>query len=127
MKFIRIKITSTPRGKAPEEIREKWIGLELDGVAYESGILIGPGPDSLSGFITFIDRALHTLKAHNQEAFKWWSSWWKDHPSSEVFLFDSGCYRVIDSKKARERENQAFLDAFKGKALEELVDYIMKD
>lgn len=122
MNPISIKITSTPEGEAPKRVRDKWIGLELDGVAYESGMLIGPGPDRLSGFVTFIKRALSGLKEHNPKAFEWWSKWWKERPKSEVFFFNRECYEVIDNV----RRNQKFLDAFRGKPLEELVDYMMK-
>lgn len=123
MDFIRIKITSVPEGDTPRRIREKWIGLELDGVVHESGIIKRPTPSNTSGFITLIDMALSALKHHNQEAFEWWSKWWTEHPKSEAFVFDSGCYTVINRQEA----NARFMDAFKsGGALEELVDYIMK-
>ena len=129
MEGLRIKITSTPEGEAPKEIREKWIGLKLDGVAYESGMVTKIAPNGFSGFVTFIDTAIQALASRNREASKWWLNWRSKHTDSDVFLFEDSCYEVVDM----EQDKLAFFTAFirKGKTglspVEELVDYIMKD
>lgn len=129
MKFTRVKITSTPEGEAPREIREKWIGLKLNGAVYKPGMITGEAPKSSPGFITLIKTALQSLAYHNKEAYKWWLNWQDKHPDSDAFLFESSCYEVVDIKQ----ENRAFFRAFRGDGttglspLEELVNFVFKD
>lgn len=129
MEGLRIKITSVPEGEAPKEIREKWIGLKLNGVAYGPGMVTKIAPNGFSGFVTLVDMAIKALVYHNKEAHRWWLNWRNDHPNSDAFLFESSCYEIVDIKQ----EDKEFWNAFRGAGvkgispLEELVDFIMKD
>jgi len=89
---MNIRITSTPAGEAPEEVRAAWVGLVFP-------VLGGPGPTTVRGFgvlsgprsrlMAVVHRilgrrkrssgfrvdaatAFAQLAAHSPEAIEWW-------------------------------------------------------
>lgn len=89
----RIKITKTPRGEAPLEVRQAWVGLELpclpicgflDGQSY--GVVTNtPLPNRFS-FLVFQQDAVEILEKERPEASKWWKEQGYPH-EGEFFSF----------------------------------------
>ena len=75
----RIRITSTPDGEAPLEIREKWIGIEMpclyyDGHAHASGVVSKKYRGAQASYVVFQKDAIDALAHVHPEAAQWWNS-----------------------------------------------------
>jgi hypothetical protein len=74
----RIRITATPSGDAPEEIRRAWVGLELPlgrtGLQRleAEGVTSGRGAGVVEGYVVCGKVAVELLAAHAPEAAEWW-------------------------------------------------------
>jgi hypothetical protein len=90
---MQIRIKSTPRGEAPENIRQAWIGLVIpvtprfSGKRTATGFGVLSGPKSrlgrrialmlgrgiqYEGYTVEADVALNLLASHSPEAATWW-------------------------------------------------------
>jgi hypothetical protein len=101
----RIRVTATPPGDAPEEIRRAWIGLELplskvgvqdlDG----EGVLSRRGAGSVRGYVVLGKTAVALLASQAPEAAEWWR---RNAPhvvasGYELIFPESTCVRIFDS------------------------------
>ncbi|MFA6594046.1 MAG: hypothetical protein WCT16_02190 [Candidatus Buchananbacteria bacterium] len=74
---MKIRITATPPGQAPEWVRQAWIGLELPAAGlsaatgHQVGVL-GGQPENLGGYEVAGGKAIKLLKNKNPEAARWW-------------------------------------------------------
>jgi hypothetical protein len=114
-----VRITQTPPGEAPIEVRQKWVGLVLPVVpgrhgpyrALTSGVLTGPKSflgrlrDLLLGRFSLVDgypvdaaAAVEVLAQHHPDAADWWRTANRLRPGG-TFLFHSHvCEPLSDSK-----------------------------
>jgi hypothetical protein len=77
---VRVRITATPPGEAPDHVRQAWIGLEVPLAPGEKGPRMVEGNGVLSGapaaiaYGYFLDgaTAVNLLAAHAPEAAAWW-------------------------------------------------------
>lgn len=74
-----IKITSTPAGQAPLEVRQQWVGLKLPlkeariDTRRQVGVLEGaPSSANLDGYPVDAARAVEILETKSPEAASWW-------------------------------------------------------
>lgn len=78
---MKIRITRTPSGQAPLEIREQWVGVELPSIgrsqSQSCGVLGGEGhAENQGGYEVPLVDALQALHdAGRAEAVTWWSAW----------------------------------------------------
>ena len=75
---MNIRIVSTPRGQAPEWVRNEWVGLVLP-VADQSakGVqagALGGRPENQGGYPVNTTVALEALESKSPEAATWWKS-----------------------------------------------------
>ena len=76
---VRIRITATPPGEAPEEVRRAWVGLELPLAPGETaprpmavvGVLSAEGESTL-GYAVTGKTAVDLLASHDPAAADWW-------------------------------------------------------
>lgn len=72
---MKVRITGTPPGFAPEAIREKWVGIEMQSIGREKPGEVGlprTGTDNQGGYKFTAEEALKKLKEHDQEAHDFW-------------------------------------------------------
>lgn len=73
---MRIRITKTPPGFAPEWVRQAWVGLTLESTGLEtlgSGVHFNrKGQENLGGYEVQSVGAFAALLLHNPEACDWW-------------------------------------------------------
>jgi hypothetical protein len=75
-----VRITQTPPGEAPEEIRRAWVGIDLPlrrGASWPRpqqslGVLTGRAPEVMTGFLVDGNKAIDALASHAPEAADWW-------------------------------------------------------
>ena len=112
MRGTSIRITSTPQGEAPREVRMAWIGLELplanpDMIeASTLGVLsarrwwtrlrsrLGLLPaNTMQGYLVERFRAISFLQRHAPEAAAWWIANLPEVAQDDgtLFLFDRDC------------------------------------
>lgn len=72
---MRIRITSTPPGRAPEEVREKWVGIEFESIGREEAPSGGLrlGTENMGGYQVRAEVAFAALAKHSPEAHRWWT------------------------------------------------------
>lgn len=108
---MRVRITSIPPGEAPLWVREKWIGIVLEGEQYLSSpcIIAGDmGPvgvlthdyvagdrDFREAFMTSSAYAIETLRLQEEDAAKWWDENF-DKILIPTFIFPRECFVVIE-------------------------------
>jgi hypothetical protein len=77
---VHVRITATPPGEAPEEVRRAWVGLELplapgstepQPMAVE-GVVSGAAAGTPLGYAVEGWTAISRLDAHASEAAAWW-------------------------------------------------------
>jgi hypothetical protein len=72
---MRIRIIATPPGQAPLEVREEWVGLELDVLGRDdgnsTGVLGGAG-ENQGGYMVWGDDAVEALAVKSPAAAHWW-------------------------------------------------------
>ena len=87
-----IRITSRPKGDAPSEIRDKWIGLVLPVEGRSTGPvanLISEGlVDDIKGFRVRTENALLALRQVHPETKEWWQ---KNARLPHELIFDADC------------------------------------
>jgi hypothetical protein len=79
----RLRITGTPPGEAPEEIRKAWVGVELPLRRGETeperhhsfGVLTEQGPEAALGYSVDGRAAVKALASQVPEA----AAWWREH------------------------------------------------
>ncbi len=117
-----IRFTTAPRGGAPLEIREQWVGIEVPCLFSHDGVPPNPGdtthdvetgvevPD-YPGYIVFQVDALEALKKKSQKAVKYWQSrGFPQHPFA-LFLFDLSSAEVVKPIKTHKEFWQKLNDA----------------
>ncbi|KKR34405.1 MAG: hypothetical protein UT67_C0016G0012 [Candidatus Magasanikbacteria bacterium GW2011_GWA2_40_10] len=74
---MRIRITRTPSGTSPEEVRQGWVGIILEYTTKvkarqmtDHDILIGRKKEA--GYMVDAVTALQALERHNPKAYEWW-------------------------------------------------------
>lgn len=70
-----IRIIKTPPGRAPERIRQMWIGIVLPSQGREADPTSGEfriGDENRGGYVVTGRDALRELREYNHEAFVWW-------------------------------------------------------
>ena len=75
-----VRVVETPRGEAPPEIREAWVGVDLPLRSWEtqpgtvkSGSLLTPGGPVLDhGYAVAGRSAIQALALHSPDAAAWW-------------------------------------------------------
>ena len=75
-----IRVTHTPPGEAPADIRRAWVGLELPLRRREGeprpqvalGVLSGQDPQLATGYVVDARKAVQCLASHSPEAAAWW-------------------------------------------------------
>ncbi|MEM9283523.1 MAG: hypothetical protein AAGA96_16995 [Verrucomicrobiota bacterium] len=115
---MMIRITSSPSGEAPEEVRAAWIGLALP-LAYPSranwksfGVLSGPKlriaqwirislghAENVDGYGVDAREAINRLSSYNPEAARWW----KENAPSAI---REGQYLIFDADACEEIGDQ---------------------
>ena len=105
----RIRITSTPSGQAPLEIREKWIGVEIPLISpidpvvghkptkgVQRGVLGGePDKKNLGGYEVSGAIAIDCLREIAPDA----ASWWEEYVPSVLhadLVFGRDCCELLD-------------------------------
>ena len=74
----KIRITSAPKGQAPQWVRDAWIGLELPLHETQGSFpLMGAtggeaAPENQDGYLVDFDMALEELEKVNPKAVMWW-------------------------------------------------------
>jgi hypothetical protein len=106
----RIRITSTPRGEALEDIRKEWIGVEIPCLFYEDtptqdshtrGVLSEGKQEFYKHYVVFQSDALIALRAKSPRAADWWAECGYTETSPGRFSFDEDCAHVIDPVLSR--------------------------
>lgn len=94
-----IRITSTPPGQAPLEIREKWIGVIIPLIQQNTkGIQVGVAggqPENVGGYRVNPREAVNCLAKTSPEA----SSWWNENfpvDSALAFAFSKDVCELIE-------------------------------
>jgi hypothetical protein len=96
---VKIRITNTPPGEAPEHVRQAWIGLEIpiagNYLAPQSavgfGVLTG-SPQPHVGYVVDAHTAVELLAAQSTEAADWWRTNVPNLiPPGQHFMFDVEC------------------------------------
>ncbi len=117
-----IRFTAVPRGGAPLEIREQWVGLEVPCLFTHDGVPPNPGdtnrdvetglevPD-YPGYIVLQVHALEALEKKSPEAVEYWQSRGFPHAPFALFIFDHNCAEVVKPVRTREEFWQSFNDA----------------
>lgn len=76
MNYVRIRIVKTPRGEAPENIRDAWVGLEFEAQVENlstHGVLTKDRLPIAKRYLLLETEALDLLeKAGKSQALKWW-------------------------------------------------------
>jgi|SRR5271168_858849 len=71
-----VRITKTPDGEAPLNIRKEWVGVTLPVVAITNtkgrGVLSHKETDSEVVYLVYQDLAIKALAAKSKEAARWW-------------------------------------------------------
>ncbi len=71
---MRIKIVGIPSGSAPEEMRQCWVGIEMESIGQgevgDKELLVRKG--NLGGYKVFGEVAFQALKTYDKEAYDWW-------------------------------------------------------
>lgn len=117
-----IRFTSVPRGGAPLQIRQQWIGVEVPCLFSHDGVPPNEGDsmrDVETGFEVPDYPGYIVLQTHAIEALQWKSpeaaGYWMDRgfPSSEkaLFLFDHDSAEVIRPVRTRQEFWRCFNDA----------------
>lgn len=96
---MKIKIISTPSGEAPLEVREQWIGCEMEASdpspnSIQMGVLGGDvDRDNLDGYAVEFLHAVEVLEKKSRSAALWWHNlmFYPDH-----LIFGKGCCEVIE-------------------------------
>ncbi len=99
-KLGKIRITSVPNGEAPEDIKRKWIGVEIPclcshSAAFGSGALTKTPIGARSSFVVLQTHALEALARTAPEAVQWWNSIGYPKDETATWLFDQGCAEVL--------------------------------
>ena len=74
----KIRIVSVPAGEAPLEIRQKWVGVEIPTVCFESatqdarGVLSKTRQAPVAQYLVLQTAALEALAKHDPAAAAWW-------------------------------------------------------
>lgn len=116
-----IRFTTVPRGGAPLEIREQWVGVEVlclyshDGVSIEGDTMrdveTGLEVPDYPGYAVLQTHAIEVLKRKSPKAAKWWvEHGFPNHPFA-LFLFDRNSAEVLKPVKTRQEFWQCFNDA----------------
>lgn len=100
---MKVKITSTPQGEAPFDVRRAWIGIILEGRPFNSaerGFPVGISSlrkverDYVNDFICGAKYAVAQLKATGKyEAYDWWVNNFNFNLMPE-FMFDRECFET---------------------------------
>ena len=98
-----VRITKTPPGEAPEEVRRAWVGVELPLRRGETeprpvrnvGVLSGQGEAVMSGFVVDGRKAVQCLDSLAPDAAAWWRT-------NAPYVLASG-YRLLFPAEVCER------------------------
>lgn len=117
-----IRFTSVPRGGAPLQIREQWVGVEVpclfshDGVPPNEGdtthdVETGLEVPDYPGYIVLQTHAIEALQRKSPEAAEYWMERGFPNHTFALFLFDHNSAEVVKPVKTREEFWQCFNDA----------------
>jgi len=106
-RLITARITKIPEGEAPLDIRAQWVGIILQGASFNNGLPLGGYAEGVltqqklevqpeSGIMVLTDVAIQVLRDANKSAYRWWQEY-LDHNGSEILIFRSDWYEVIDN------------------------------
>ncbi len=94
-----IRIKSLPNGDAPDEIKQKWIGVEMPCLFYDPHCagrtvltreLVPPKPS----YVVLQAEALDALAKTAPDAVAWWKS--VGYPQEDgLWIFDADCAEVL--------------------------------
>ena len=117
-----IRFTSVPRGGAPLQIREQWIGVEVpclfshDGVPPNAGdtmhdVETGFEVPDYPGYIVLQTHAIEALQRKSPEAAEYWMEHGFPGHAFALFLFDHSSAEVVKPVRTRKEFWQCFNDA----------------
>ncbi|MDD2766682.1 MAG: hypothetical protein PHH40_02880 [Candidatus Moranbacteria bacterium] len=117
-----IRFISVPRGGAPLQIREQWIGVEVpclfshDGVPSNAGDTMHDVETGLEvldypGYIVLQTHAIEALQQKSPEAAEYWMRQGFPNHAFALFLFDHNSAEVVKPVKTRQEFWQCFNDA----------------
>ncbi len=117
-----IRFTTAPRGGAPLQIREQWVGVEVpclfshDGTPpnegdtvrdVETGFMVPDYP----GYIVLQTHAIEALQQQSPEAAEYWSERGFPINPFALFLFDHNSAEIVKPVKTRKEFWQSLSDA----------------
>ena len=117
-----IRFTSVPRGGAPFQIREQWIGVEVPCLFSHDGVPLNANdsvrdvetgfevPD-YPGYIVLQTLAIEALEQKSPEAAQYWMERGFPNHDLALFLFDHNSAEVVKPVKTRKEFWQSFSDA----------------
>ncbi len=108
-----IRFTTVPRGGAPLEIREQWVGVEVpclfshNGVPPKTGdimldVATGLQVPDYPGYIVLQTHAIDALREKSPEAARHWMEHGFPQHEYALFLFDLNSAEVLKPIKTRE-------------------------
>jgi hypothetical protein len=116
-----ICFTAAPRGAAPIQIREQWIGVEVpclfshDGVPREGDrtqdVATGLDVPDYPGYVVLQILAIEILRQKSPEAAEYWGELGFPNHATALFLFDHDSAEVVKPVKTRTEFWQSFNDA----------------
>lgn len=117
-----IRFIAVPRGGAPLQIREQWIGVEVpclfshDGVSLNEGdsvhdVETGLEVPDYPGYIVLQRHAIEALRQKSPEAAEYWTGCGFPNHAFALFLFDHNSAEVVKPVKTRKEFWQCFNDA----------------
>lgn len=115
-----IRFTSAPRGGAPIEIREQWIGIEVqclfsyDGVKRENeslhDVVSGLSIPDYPGYVVFQTQAIEALEKKSPEAAIFWKEIGFPQGLFALFLFNLESAEVVKPVMTRAEFEKNFSD-----------------
>ena len=116
-----IRFTSTPHGGAPTDIREQWVGIEVQCLYSYSGkpnpgesirdVATGQPIPDYPGFVVLQAHALDALRNKSPEAALYWEKLGFPISPAHLFLFDLACATVVKPPLTREEFWRRYADA----------------
>ncbi|MFA6492815.1 MAG: hypothetical protein WCV58_01610 [Patescibacteria group bacterium] len=98
---VPFRIIKTPAGPAPEEIRQKWIGIELAGwlrdaePIYDFTSSFPCLMQGKAGYVVLVDEALEKLEKVDERASMWFREWFSKG-SGKHFVFEQDVTEPIE-------------------------------
>lgn len=99
--MLKVRITTVPEGEAPLWVREKWLGVVLEGEEFEPredappvGVLTGESVirNYKGSFICTFGTAIEALRQVAPDA----ASWWDTHYFGPALIFTSDWFELVD-------------------------------